>query len=81
MLQKSFLCDLIFFTYFGEEMANAIKSIRNGFKVFDAENYHYRIDYSRKDRQYWKCVVNRCSARITTNRVDSEGPVNIIQKL
>ena len=59
-------------------MASAVRSRRGGFKLFDQEQFHYRVDYRRKGKTYWKCVEARCVARKTTGLIESEGQVDII---
>ena len=62
-------------------MATAVRTNRGGFKVFDDTLYHYRLDYTRKDNQYYKCVEAGCGARLTTAIVENEGAVEIKRKV
>ena len=55
-----------------------MRTNRGGYKLFDENNYHYRLDYNRYEKTYWKCIQSGCNARAVTNKVDMEGEVEIL---
>lgn len=44
-------------------------------------SFTYKKDYFRNNKSYWKCLINTCPARITTNLIPNDAATTDVIKL